>query len=423
MIYNESKYNSHWDTKKLNELGTFDRGKSRHRPRDDKRLFENGKYPLIQTGEVKAANLYVTSHKAAYSDFGLAQSKLWPKGTLCITIAANIAETALLGYPMCFPDSVIGFNAFPDKSSELFMHYVFTYIRKSIQNSTGGSIQDNINKEYLEGLDFKIPPKPYQDKIVKILSSIDRKIDLNKKMNNELEELAKSIYDYWFVQFNFPNEEGKPFKSSGGKIIWNEEIKREIPEGWQVKSLGEIERNIITGKTPSTKIDDYYNGEIPFITIGDIRGNVYITNTEITLTKEGANSQSNKYIPEGSICVSCIATPGLVGFTVKTAQTNQQINTVVCEVKENEKYLYFAIKDYFNYSSGAKKGNTFPNMSKGDFSDILLVYPNDMNLLKEFSNSVEYIFDLIKKNSLENDELFKLRDWILPMLMTGQVTI
>ena len=173
-------------------MGDFQRGKSRHRPRNDVAMFSGGKHPLIQTGEIKGANLYITAHSAAYNDFGLAQSKLWPKGTLCITIAANIAETALLGYPMCFPDSVVGFNAYPEESSELFMHYVFTYIRRAIQNSATGSIQDNINIEYLTGLKFKIPLKNYQDKIAAVLSALDTKIDCNNRINAELEAMAKS---------------------------------------------------------------------------------------------------------------------------------------------------------------------------------------------------------------------------------------
>lgn len=201
MRLNTSKYNEHWHDKTLNELGNFHRGKSRHRPRNDIALFENGIYPLVQTGEIKAANLYVTRHCNTYNDFGLSQSKLWPKHTLCITIAANIAETALLGYPMCFPDSVVGFNAYPEESSELFMHYVFTYIRRAIQNSASGSIQDNINIDYLTGLKFKIPLKEYQDKITAVLSGFDKKIELNNQINSELERMAKTLHDYWFEQF------------------------------------------------------------------------------------------------------------------------------------------------------------------------------------------------------------------------------
>ena len=162
----------------------------------------------------------------------MAQSKLWDEGTLCITIAANIAETAILKYPMCFPDSVVGFSAFPEESSEKFMHYVFTYIRNSIQNSVTGSIQDNINIDYLSQLDFKVPPKNYQDKVVEVLGNIDEKIDTNNRICAELEAMAKTLYDYWFTQFDFPNAEGKPYRSSGGEMVWNDQLKREIPKGW-----------------------------------------------------------------------------------------------------------------------------------------------------------------------------------------------
>jgi type I restriction enzyme S subunit len=208
-----SNFRCNWKEYKLSELGTFARGKSKHRPRDDKQLFENGKYPLIQTGEIKDTRLYVNTHSLEYGDFGLAQSKLWAKGTLCITIAANIAETAILGYPMCFPDSIVGFTADKNKCSELFIHYVFTYIRKSIQNSASGSIQDNINLDYLIKLKFKIPTKDYQNKIIAILSALDYKIELNNKINSELEKIAKTLYDYWFIQFDFPDESGRPYLS------------------------------------------------------------------------------------------------------------------------------------------------------------------------------------------------------------------
>ena len=186
MIYNESKFNRNWETKKLSQLGEFSRGKSKHRPRNDPRLFEDGGYPFVQTGEIKDANLYIKSHSQEYGEFGLKQSKLWDAETLCITIAANIAETALLSYPMCFPDSVVGFRANKNISSEKFMYYVFDYIRHAIQNAASGSIQDNINIEYLTSLDFKIPSKRVQDKIVQILFSLDNKIIVNQKINDNL---------------------------------------------------------------------------------------------------------------------------------------------------------------------------------------------------------------------------------------------
>lgn len=253
-----------WEITSLSELGTFSRGKSKHRPRNDVKLFEGGKYPLVQTGDVKAANLYITKNDSYYNDFGLKQSKLWPAGTLCITIAANIAETAILSYPMCFPDSIVGFNANPEKSSELFVYYFFEYIKKEIQKSASGSIQDNINIDYLSKMRIKVPEKKYQDKIVELLSSIDKKILLNNQINQELEAMAKTLYDYWFVQFDFPDQNGKPYKSSGGKMVYNTELKREIPEEWGVESVG----NLLDKVTKSEKIENNsieFVGRIPVI--------------------------------------------------------------------------------------------------------------------------------------------------------------
>jgi type I restriction enzyme S subunit len=421
MIFNASKFNVHWDNKRLNDLGSFNRGKSKHRPRNDKKLFENGTYPLVQTGEVREHNLYIDSHSNTYNEFGLSQSKLWPCNTLCITIAANIAETALLKYPMCFPDSVVGFIAEKECTSELFMHYVFTYIRKAIQNSVQGSIQDNINIDYLTNLKFKIPSKSYQDKIVGLLGTIDQKIELNNKINAELEAMAKLIYDYWFVQFDFPNANGKPYKSSGGKMVYNEELKREIPQFWEDSILGAVEPNIITGKTPSKNNPEYFGGNIPFITIGDIRGNTFIVSTEETLTHQGAATQKNKLLPEDTICVTCIASPGLVGFVTTQAQTNQQINSVICGKEINKYYLYFSIKAYFD-GAKAKTGNTFANMNKGDFSSIKILKPSNQ-VLQLYHQQVNPLFQQIKLKSKENQQLFQLRDWLLPMLMNGQVIV
>lgn len=282
-------------------------------------------------------------------------------------------------------------------------------------------------------LEFPYIPLSNQLKIAKVLSDLDAKIELNNKINEKLEAMAKLIYDYWFVQFDFPISkeqaqamdkpelEGKPYKSSGGKMVFNKELKREIPEGWGGEILGDFEKNIVTGKTPPTKVKSNFSGEIPFICIGDIRGNMYITETELTLSKKGADSQKNKYLPEGSICVTCIASPGLVGFVTKEAQTNQQINSIVCSKSYHRYFLYFYLLDYFRFAK-AKTGNTFANMNKGDFSSIKIVTP-DIDLLKIFERKLSSSFDKILINSFENQKLTELRDWLLPMLMNGQVTV
>lgn len=278
-----------------------------------------------------------------------------------------------------------------------------------------------LNKTDFSNIEINLPTKRYQDQVAHLLMLLDEKIELNNKLNSELEALAKLIYDYWFVQFDFPDENGKPYKSSGGKMIYSEDLKRDIPYGWGAGRLSDFEPKIITGKTPSTADKQNFEGDIPFICIGDVRGNMYVTKTQITLSKVGAASQESKFIPKGAICVTCIASPGLVAFATSESQTNQQLNSVICKSDGNRYFLYFYLKDYFNFAK-AKTGNTFANMNKDDFSSILLPYPKK-EIVNKYSETVKSAFDKVLLNSQESDHLMKLRDWLLPMLMNGQVTV
>lgn len=300
-------------------------------------------------------------------------------------------------------------------------YYINSVTRSHVKNQLVGAIQKHFNIGSAKELPFPNLDKDQQISCSQALRAINKKIALNNLINTELEAMAKLIYDYWFVQFDFPDANGKPYKSSGGKMVYNVTLKRDIPEGWSVESLARMEPNIVTGKTPSTKKSENFNGNIPFVCIGDVRGNMHITSTAIALSKVGAETQSNKYIPEGAICVTCIASPGLVGFTSEESQTNQQLNTVVCSRFENRYYLYLYLKNYFRFAK-AKSGNTFANMNKGDFSSIQVVKPRKDNL-ERFSDLLKPSIEKVLVNSKENRKLIELRDWLLPMLMNGQVTV
>ncbi|MCE2198676.1 restriction endonuclease subunit S [Streptococcus thermophilus] len=303
----------------------------------------------------------------------------------------------------------------------LTQNSVISQLQSIGENST--SSYPSIRPEDIGNLSFVFPDIDIQNKIADILTSIDKKIQTNNQINQELEAMAKTLYDYWFVQFDFPDQNGKPYKSSGGKMVYNPELKREIPEGWGVEDLKDFESKIITGKTPSRANSDNFGGEIPFITIGDIRGNTFIYRTSESLTDLGANVQQNKYLPEGSLCVSCIATVGEIGFTTEWSHTNQQINSIVFEDETNRYYLYFALKNYFeNANASAKTGNTFANMNKEDFSGIRIILPSK-EIKKNFHKISEPYFAQIKCLQGQNQQLTKLRDWLLPMLMNGQVKV
>ena len=402
-----------WEITSLSELGTFSRGKSKHRPRNDARLFEGGKYPLVQTGDIKAANLYITKNDSYYNDFGLKQSKLWPAGTLCITIAANIAETAILSYPMCFPDSIVGFNANPEKSSELFVYYFFEYIKKEIQKSASGSIQDNINIDYLSKMRIKVPEKKYQDKIVELLSSIDKKILLNNQINQELETMAKTLYDYWFVQFDFPDQNGKPYKSSGGKMVYNPELKREIPEGWGVENLFNV-AEVQYGYPFST---DYFNstGEgVPVIRIRDILGN--------DITNYSTEEVEDKYkINVGDVLIGMDGNFHMNYWIKEDCYLNQRVVKVNSDKLPNM-VLKYQIEPFIRLREKSVSRTTVGHLSDKDLKAINVILPKDKYLSSIF-DKFESILENIIINQQQNQQLTQLRDWLLPMLMNGQVKV
>ena len=352
------------------------------------------------------------------------------------TLLAKITpclENGKTAFVNCLQEDEIGFGSTEfivlrakENIDERFLYYLSIspeFRKQAISLMEGTSGRKRVNENALKISDFLIPDFEEQKKIANILSAIDDKISLNNQINQELEAMAKTLYDYWFVQFDFPDQNGNPYRSSGGKMVYNPELKREIPEGWGVETLRDFESKIITGKTPSRANSDNFGGEIPFITIGDIRGNTFIYSTSESLTDLGASVQQNKYLPKGSLCVSCIATVGEIGFTTEWSHTNQQINSIVFEDKTHRYYLYFALKNYFeNAKASAKTGNTFANMNKEDFSGIRIIL-SSKEIKNYFHEISEPYFAQIKCLQGENQELTQLRDWLLPMLMNGQVKV
>lgn len=179
---------NNWKTEKLGNLGCLERGRSKHRPRNDSRLF-GGSYPFIQTGDVAEADVYIERHKQTLSEFGLLQSKIFPKGTLCITIAANIGDVAILSYDCCFPDSVVGFTPYEDVESK-YIYYMMSELQKGIEANAPATAQKNINLKILNDIDITIPPVIEQRRIIEILDDL---YDKNKQVKEKTEQIVDEI--------------------------------------------------------------------------------------------------------------------------------------------------------------------------------------------------------------------------------------
>ncbi|MFN0050703.1 MAG: restriction endonuclease subunit S [Planctomycetales bacterium] len=250
-----------WQEKQLDQLGTVLRGRSRHRPRDAEHLY-GGPYPFVQTGDVKHADLYLKEYTQTYSQAGLEQSKLWPAGTLCITIAANIADTAILGIEACFPDSVIGFVADESESDVRFIKYKFDTIKRRYQQVSHGAAQDNLSQEKLLSFSLSVPPVEMQRRIADILSAYDDLIENNRRRMALLEEAARQLYQEWFVRLRFPGHE-------------HTRITDGVPAGWKRITIGELvdlgEIDLQTGPFGTQlKASDYADDGSPVINVRNI---------------------------------------------------------------------------------------------------------------------------------------------------------
>lgn len=210
-------YTENWQKYRTIELGQMQRGKSKHRPRDDEKLY-GGAYPFIQTGDIKKANLYIKEYERTYSNYGLSQSKLWPKGTLCITIAANIAETAILGLNACFPDSVIGWISNEKITNNIFIKYYFDFYKTQLKRLSVGGAQENLNLDKLENVYFHIPTLPEQNDITNLLTKIDELIETQIKI---IDTLLSEINSIRSLIFNKSSLKWIPLKD----IVAEQDIK------------------------------------------------------------------------------------------------------------------------------------------------------------------------------------------------------
>ena len=216
-----------WTLRTLDELGYVSRGRSRHRPRDAAHLY-GGPYPFIQTGDVKHARLYVNSYSQTYTEEGLAQSRLWKAGTLCITIAANIADTAILGMDACFPDSVIGFVANKKEADARFIKYLFeAIVQQRLKQFTQGATQDNLSNSKLLSFRLSVPTVVDQRRIADVLSNYDELIENNRRRIHLLEQVARMIYEEWFIHLRFPGHEYVSITDG-------------VPDGWEQRSVADV---------------------------------------------------------------------------------------------------------------------------------------------------------------------------------------
>ena len=394
---------SEWKKVPLDKMGVISRGKSKHRPRNDARLF-GGKYPFIQTGDIGAAGLYVQNYSQTYNEEGLAQSKLWAKDTLCITIAANIADTALLAFPACFPDSIMGFVPYENVSNVKFVKYCFDILKKDCQQISQGTAQDNLSWKKLSTILFPCPPIEVQNRIVDILSRYDSLIENYQKQIKLLEEAAQRLYKEWFVDLRFPGHEIT-------KIVDG------VPKGWEKTTLDGI-CSLSKTVIPLPEMKKGY----PYI------GLEHMPRKNFCLSEWGKTEEisSNKYeYKEDDILFGKIR-PYFhkVGFTINNGYASTDTFIMRPKIGLWALLLMTVFSEKFvSYTSQTcKEGAKMPRADWNQMRDYPILIAKD-NIQKEFERRCKKIINTIKSNALQIRLLTEARDRLLPRLMSAEIEI
>ena len=291
-----------------------------------------------------------------------------------------------------------------------------------VMQGAKGSKMPRGDKEQI--LRYKMPTLSCsEESIGTLFMNIDSKIRLNEQINQNLEAMAKQLFDYWFVQFDFPNDEGKPYKSSGGEMVWNEKLKREIPVPWEARLIEEI-ADVYNGATPSTTDELNYGGDIIWITPKDLsdQKQKFVYQGERNISQVGYDSCSTHLLPQNTILMSSRAPIGLLAIAKTELCTNQGFKSFVAKEENMESYLYYYLQIHIKQIEQLGTGTTFKEVSRDDILRFPILKPENQ-MLNKWSKIVTGIN--IRQLSLqkENENLTKQRDELLPLLMNGQVSV
>jgi len=403
---------SDWRPMRLDQLGTVERGRSRHRPRNDPALY-GGDYPFVQTGDVKAAGLRLFKYEQTYSEAGLAQSRLWPIGTLCFTIAANIGDTAILGIPACFPDSIVGFTPYPDKADVVFVKYALDYAKIRFAAISKGATQDNLSLEKLLSQDLLVPSLETQRRIAGILGAYDDLIEVNQRRIAVLEKIARGLFTEWFVRLRFPGHEDVAVENTQNGPL---------PAGWSWGTSGDL-----LLFDPRTRVSR--EGEKPFIPMGHLDTSTsLIAEPEARTGNAGAKFQSGDTLfaritpclENGKTgLVRNLPGPDGVGFG-----STEFIVMRGGRAGPAFTYCLSRLPAFRDHARMSMSGATGRQRARTDsVADFPIAVPPTNDLFDRFEKAAWPILDLVGQIGLSSERLAAARDLLLPRLISGQLSV
>ncbi len=415
---------SEWKEYKLSDLMDIIGGGT---PKTSESSYWGGEIPWLSV--VDFGNSFKKVHKTEKSitEIGLNNSstKILKKGQLIISARGTVGELAMLGADMAFNQSCYGLDAKSEICINDFLYYLMKQKIVELKRNAHGAVFDTITRNTFETVSAAIPDLPTQTAIAEILSSLDDKIELNNKINQELENLAQTLFKQWFIDFEFPNENGKPYKSSGGEMVESE--LGEIPRGWEVGTFGDL-CAIRNGYAFKSK-DFQEDGRNGILKIRNVNGSIVdIENTQFVEDSVINVVQEKFRVTSGNILVAMtgaeVGKIGIVPQTNKSLWLNQRVGRLIPQIEKSDVFVH-TMFNVLNITSNIRNlamGSAQPNISSSGIESIKCLVPSK-DLILNFIESNSEGFYLIQKNLNENQQLTNLRDTLLPKLISGELDV
>ena len=380
--------------------------------------YEGGTISWINSGELDSPFIYKAANFITQKGFDNSSTPIYPQDTILVAMyGATAGKASLLKMEACTNQAICAILPNKDYSPE-FIKYNLDTLYDHLVGLSSGSARDNLSQAGIKELKLIVPQtKREQESLVTILSLIDKKIELNRQINDNLEAMAKQLYDYWFVQFDFPNEEGKPYKSSGGAMVWNEKLKREIPQGWGTQNLADCLK-LKTERVNSKDIkdtDNYTPIEVIPRKQMSLHETVALENAMSGICRYSRRNilLSNRRVYFHKVCIAPF--DGLTRDTVLVLEPYNSGNLgYLYETVFADEFILFATKHSY--------GSEQPVLSWTAAQKFNVLRPSN-SIDKKYSKIVDSIIESVLNNQIEIIKLTKQRDELLPLLMNGQATV
>lgn len=388
-------------------------------------FWDNGTIPWLKTEQLGEKYIYETNEHISEVALKKTSVRLFPVNSLSIAMygeGKTRGNLSILKKTMTTNQACCNVEIDSDKAD---YEYVYYYLRTQYDElrQLSSGVRKNLNSSDIKNYPIRLPSSlDEQRKIACVLKVLDDKIALNNCINAELVAMAKTLYDYWFVQFDFPDANGKPYKTSGGKMVFNATLKRNIPADWRASNILSF-ADLFGGGTPTKTNHEYWDGSIPFFTPTDSDKNIYSLNTQDSITELGLKNSSTRLFEKNTIFITARGSVGRLALNAVPMAMNQSCYALRAKQGTSFAFLYFLTKELIHHLEVKATGSVFNSIVSNDIEYTNLALPDDIGLIDKYAKKTEVAFTKIELLTKENQQLIKLRDWLLFLVMNGQVTV